>query len=505
MVADRVTVVSRKAGVGNTRGTRWESDGGGTFSVQEIEKESKGTDVILHLREEEKKYLDEMEIRNIVKKYSDFIEYPVTMDVEREKESEIKKGEKVKVVEEETLNSMKAIWLKKKSDITDTEYAEFYRHLSHDFSDPEKIIHYRAEGTSEFTALLYIPSIRPFDIFYKEYRIGPMLYVKRVRIMEHCEELIPPYLRFITGVVDSSDLPLNISREILQSNRQVDIIKKSITKKVLDTLEDMKKSEYEKYLAFYKEFGRILKEGIHYDFSRRESIADLLLFQSTRTGDGTYTSLREYVDSMKDGQDAIFYISAATREEALISPYLETFREKDYEVLLMLDDIDDFVMTGFEYGGKKIRSVTKGDITLDKKEKEEKEKAEKRYRELLHLIQDDLKDYVKEVRLSGRLKDSACCLVSEETDMDPRMEKLMRAMGQKVTETKRILEVNPDHPLFESMNAVFEKDHDSRKLHEFSQLLYEQALLLEGSRPKDPSAFTKTITELMVENLKRDG
>jgi molecular chaperone HtpG len=424
------------------------------------------------------------------------------MDVEREKESEIKKGEKVKVSEEETLNSMKAIWLRKKPEISETEYGEFYRHISHDFSDPAKVIHYRAEGTSEFTALLYIPSLRPFDIFYKEYRIGPTLYVKRVRIMEHCEELIPPYLRFITGVVESSDLPLNISREILQSNRQVGIMKKSITKKVLDTLEDMKKSEYEKYLAFYREFGRILKEGIHYDYSRRESIADLLLFQSTRTEEGAYTTLREYVDSMKDGQDAIFYISAATREEALISPYLETFREKDYEVLLMLDDIDDFVMTGLEYGGKNLRSVTKGDITLDKKE--EKEKAEKRYRELLHLMQDDLKDYVKEVRLSGRLKDSVCCLVSEETDMDPRMEKLMKAMGQQVRETKRILEVNPDHPLFESMNAVFEKNRESRKLHEYSHLLYEQALLLEGSRPNDPSAFTKSLTELMFENLKKN-
>ncbi|HPU30636.1 MAG TPA: molecular chaperone HtpG, partial [Syntrophorhabdaceae bacterium] len=270
MVADKITVLSRKAGQKDKRGVKWESTGDGTFNIEEIDKPQKGTDVILHLKDEEKKYLNEWEIRSIVKRYSDFIEHPIVMEVEKEKESELEKGKKFKVKEEETLNSRKAIWLKDKSEITQEEYNEFYKHISHDFKDPLKVIHYKAEGTSEFTALLYIPSKAPFNILFKDFKVGPMLYVKRVQIMEHCEDLIMPYLRFIRGVVDSSDLPLNVSREILQNNRQVEIIKNNVTKKVLDTLEEMKNEEYEKYLNFYKEFGKILKEGLHYDFSRKE-------------------------------------------------------------------------------------------------------------------------------------------------------------------------------------------------------------------------------------------
>ncbi|MEF9437777.1 MAG: molecular chaperone HtpG, partial [Candidatus Mariimomonas ferrooxydans] len=289
MVADKVTVVTRKAGLKGQKGTKWESSADGVFTVDEEEKEQKGTDIILHLKDDEKKYLEEWEIREIIRKYSDYIEHPIVMDVEREKESELKKGEKVKITEEETLNSRKAIWLKDKSEVSENEYNEFYKHISHDFSDPARAIHYRAEGTSEFTALLYIPSKMPFDIFYKDYKIGPTLYVKRVQIMDQCEQLIPLYLRFIKGVVDSSDLPLNISREMLQANRQVQIINKNITKKVLDALDEMKKNEYDKYLSFYKEFGRILKEGVHHDFSRKEMIADLLLFQSVQKPPDTST------------------------------------------------------------------------------------------------------------------------------------------------------------------------------------------------------------------------
>ena len=505
MVADRVTVISRKAGTGNSNGVKWESSGEGSYTVEETEKSGKGTDVILHLREADKKYLQEWEIRDVVKRYSDFIEHPITMDVEREEESKIKKGEKVKLVEEETLNSMKAIWLKNRPDISETEYNEFYKHVSHDFSDPAKVIHYRAEGTSEFTSLLYIPSLRPPDIFYKEYKVGPMLYVKRVKIMDHCEDLIPPYLRFIRGVVDSSDLPLNVSREILQNNRQIDTIKNSITKKVMDALRDMKQNEYEKYLQFYKEFGRVLKEGIHYDFSKKESIAELLLFQSTKTEEDTYTTLMEYVEGMKDGQDKVYFITGATLEEALRSPYLEAFKEKDYEVLIMLDDIDDFIMGGLEYKDKKFMSVVKGEITLDKKEDKEKDEAVKKYRKLLDFLKGDLKDNVKDVRLSGRLKDSPCCLVSEETDMDPQMEKLLKSMGQDIPEIKRTLEINPEHPVFEAMNALFEQDSKDKRLHEYSHLLYGQALLLEGSKPEDPSVFAKYVSKLMLENLKKSG
>ncbi|MBC8549724.1 MAG: molecular chaperone HtpG, partial [Candidatus Brocadiales bacterium] len=423
MVADKVTVISRKAGAGDKQGIKWESGADGSFTVEDVEKENKGTDVTLHLKEDERNYLDEWEIKSTVKKYSDFIEHPVVMDVEREEESKLDKTKKVKVTEEETLNSRKAIWLKNKSDITEVEYNDFYKHVSHDYTDPAEVVHYKAEGASEFTSLLYIPSMRPVDIYYKEYKVGPTLYVKRVKIIDHCEELIPPYLRFVKGVVDSSDLPLNVSREILQNNRQIDVIKNSITKKVLSTLSDMKEKEFDKYLKFYKEFSRILKEGVHMDFERRETIGELLLFPSTKAEKDKYRSIPEYVNDMKEGQEEIYYVTGSSLDETLESPYLEAFKEKDYEVLIMLEDIDDVIMSSFEYKGKKFKSAIKGDVTLDKSEKEEKEKAGKKYKKLLDLIQDRLDD-VKEVRLSGRLKDSACCLVGDEGEMDLQMENL---------------------------------------------------------------------------------
>ena len=506
MVADKVTVLSRRAGLKGQKGIQWESKADGFFNVEEVDKEKKGTDVILHLKEDEKKYLDEWEIRGIVKKYSDYIEHPIVMEVEREKESEIKKGEKVKIREEETLNSRKAIWLKDKSEITESEYNEFYKHISHDFTDPSKIIHFKAEGTSEFTALLFLPTKEPFNIYFKDFKIGPALYVKRVQIMNHCEQLIPPYLRFIKGVVDSSDLPLNISREMLQTNRQVEIINKNITKKILDTLSDMKKNEYDKYLEFYREFGRIVKEGIHYDFSRKEKIADLLLYQSLKKPSDTHITLQEYVDSMKEKQEEIYYITGASRDEAIKSPYLEAFKEKGYDVLIMVDDIDDFIMGNLaEYKGKKLKSVIKGDISLDKTEKAGKREAEKKFRALLELIKHQLKEDVKDVRLSGRLKDTACCLVADEGALDPNMEKLLKAMGQVIPENKRILEINPTHPIFEAMNKVFEKEPKSIVLEEYIRLLYDQALLLEGTKPKDPAAFASAVTRLMLKDVERKG
>ncbi|KHE92882.1 MAG: molecular chaperone HtpG [Candidatus Scalindua rubra] len=501
MVADKVTVISRKAGASDKKGIKWESRADGSFTVEDVEKENKGTDVILHLKEEEKNYLDEWEIKSAVKKYSDFIEHPVVMDVEREEESKLDKTKKVKVTKEETLNSRKAIWLKNKSEITEAEYNEFYKHVSHDFTDPAKVLHYKAEGASEFTSLLYIPSMRPVDIYYKEYKVGPTLYVKRVKIIDHCEELIPPYLRFVKGVVDSSDLPLNVSREILQNNRQIDVIKNSITKKVLDTLGEMKEKEFETYLKFYKEFSRILKEGVHMDFDRRETIGELLLFPSTKAEKDKYRSIPEYVNDMKEGQEEIYYITGSSLDETLQSPYLEALKEKDYEVLIMLEDIDDVIMSSFEYKGKKFKSAIKGDVTLDESEKEEKEKAGKKYKKLLDLIQDRLDD-VKEVRLSGRLKDSACCLVGDEGEMDLQMENLLKSMGQAVPERKRILEINPSHPIFEAMNKIFKEDRKSSVLADYTDLLYNQALLLEGSKPKDSTAFAKAISRLMVENVQ---
>ncbi len=501
MVADKVTVISRKAGAGDKKAIQWVSEIDGSYTVEDVEKENKGTDVILHLKEDEKNYLDEWEIKSTVKKYSDFIEHPVVMDIEREEESKLDKTKKVKVTEEETLNSLKAIWLKNKSDITEDEYNEFYKHVSHDYTDPAKVVHYKAEGASEFTSLLYIPSMRPVDIYYKEYKVGPTLYVKRVKIIDHCEELIPPYLRFVKGVVDSSDLPLNVSREILQNNRQIDVIKKSITKKVLSTLSEMKEKEFDTYLKFYKEFSRILKEGVHMDFDRRETIGELLLFPSTKVEKDKYRSIPEYVKDMKEGQEEIYYITGSSLDETLQSPYLEALKEKDYEVLIMLEDIDDVIMSSFEYKGKKFKSAIKGDVTLDKSEKEEKEKAGKKYKKLLDLIKDRLDD-VKEVRLSGRLKDSACCLVGDEGEMDLQMENLLKSMGQPVPERKRVLEINPTHPIFEAMNKIFKEDRKSNVLSDYTDLLYNQALLLEGSKPKDSAAFAKAISRLMVENVQ---
>jgi len=505
MVADKITVISRKAGEDSTHGVKWESTGDGSFTVEDIEKSQKGTDVILHLKDEEKRYLEEWEIRNVIKKYSDFIEHPIIMEVEREKQSEIDKSQRVKVKEDEILNSRKAIWLKDKAGISEDEYNEFYKHISHDFSKPAKVIHYKAEGTSEFTALLYVPSKAPFNILYRDYKIGPTLYVKRVQIMDHCEALLPPYLRFIRGVIDSSDLPLNVSREILQNNRQVDIIKASITKKVLDTLHDMITDEKDAYISFFKEFGRVLKEGIHFDFERGEAIADLLLFATTKTEEGKFRTLDEYVHDMKEDQGDIYYAAGTSMAEVLKSPYMEAFSKKDYEVIVLFDDIDDFLFGGFEYKGKKLKSISKGDVELDKTDEAEKEKAKKEYGKLIELIKDILKDHVKDVRLSGRLTDSACCLVADEGDHDPQMERLLKAMGQEVPASKRILEINPTHPLFSAMNRIFEKNKNEPILKDFILLLYDQALLLEGSKPKDPSAFAQAIAKLMVESLDKTG
>jgi len=504
MVADKITVISRKAGSNDSAGVKWESTGDGSFTIEDVEKKGKGTDVILHLKEDEKEYLDEWTLRDVVRRYSDFIEHPIIMEVEKSQPSALDKTKTVTVKEDETLNSRKALWLRDRTEITEDEYAQFYKHVSHDVETPLKIIHYKAEGTSEFTALLFIPSRPPFNIFYKDYKMGPTLYVKRVQIMEHCEQLLPPYLRFVRGVVDSADLPLNVSREILQNNRQVEIIKNSIVKKVLDTLVEIKNEGFETYLKFYQQFGNILKEGLYYDFQKREAIGDLLLFASSKGEKEQLRSLQEYVSEMKEGQEHIYYMPATSWEEAVRSPYMEAFRAKDFEVLVMLDEVDDLVMSGFTYKEKQLRSIVTGDVDLDKSEKKEKKEAQKKYRKLIDLIREHLKDELKDVRLSGRLKDSACLLVAEEGDLNPQMEKMLKAMGQSVPDKKKILEINPDHPLFAAMNDRFEKEGKSTILEEYMGLLYDQALLLEGSRPRDPAAFAKTMARLMAEGLRTE-
>ncbi|MBF0457670.1 MAG: molecular chaperone HtpG [Nitrospirae bacterium] len=501
MVADKVTVITKSVKDGTS--VKWESEAKGTFTVDDAEKQTRGTDVVLHIKDDDKKYLNHWEVSSIVKKYSDYIEYPIAMDVEREEDSALDKGKKVKLVKEETLNSQKAIWLKDKSEITEEQYNEFYKHVSHDFADPLSVIHFKAEGTSEFTALVYIPSQVPLDIFYEQFKIGPVLYVKRVQIMDHCEELVPRYLRFIKGVVDSSDLPLNVSREMLQNNPHVSVINKNLTKKVLDTLADLKQKDFEKYKKFYAELGKVLKEGVHFDFQRREAIADLLLFHSTKTGKEAFTTLDEYVRTMREGQEEIFYITGSSYEEALQSPHLEKFNDKGYEVLFMLDEIDDIIFGYFEYKGKKMKSVIKGSFDLDKKDETKKAEEGQRYEKLLAQIKDRLKDDIKEVRLSGRLKQSPCCLVSDEGAIDPAMERMLRSMGKEVPKNLRILEINPGHPLIETLSTVIEKD--SHSADDSIDLLYEQALVLDGNKPKDPAVFARKISDLMLEALRRSA
>lgn len=499
MVADKVTVITREAGKKGSPGVLWESTADGTYTIGDMEKSGKGTDVILHLKEDCKEFLDEWQIKDIVRKYSDFIEHPIVMSVTRETDQD---GKKVSSTSDETLNSMKALWMRKRADVTEDEYTNFYRHVSHDFKDPLKIIHFQAEGTTEFSALLFIPSIAPLDIFYKDFKVGPMLYVRRVQIMAHCEELVPPYLRFIRGVIDSSDLPLNISREMLQKNRQAELIKKNLTKRVLDALIEMKQNEYEKYTGFFKELGRVLKEGIHYDFERRETVASLMLFESTTTEEGKFTTLDDYIGRMKEEQSDIYYINIPTRAEAMKSPYIESLIEQGKEVLFMTDEVDDFIFGGLgDYKAKKLRSVTKGEVSADKEQETKKEEAQKRYGGLLGLIGEALKDKVKEVRPSGRLRDSACVLVADEGDLDAQTEQILRSMGQALPPRKKILEINPSHPLIEAMNKLYETDPKNQVLDEYAGLLYDQALMLAGQRPEDPASFSRALARLMAQGI----
>lgn len=494
MAADHVTVFTRKAGEDKSAGVKWESSADGSFTVDSFEKETRGTDVVLKLKEDSQEFLDEWEIKEIVKKYSDYISYPVVMDT-------TKKEEDKDVTVEETLNSMKAIWLKDKSDVTEEEYSEFYKHVTHDFADPLKTIHFRAEGTTEFSALVYLPKKAPMNILYQDFKSGPALYVRRVQIMENCEELVPVWLRFVKGVVDSSDLPLNVSREILQNNKMVEIIRKNITKKVLEALKDMKEKEYETYVGFFEEFGRVIKEGIHFDFAKRDEIAELLLVQSTATEKGKYTTLADYVSRMKTEQNEIYYITGKNRTELENSPYLEALKEKDYEVLFMTDEIDDIIISGLmKYADKPFKSILKGDIDL--RTEEEKKETEENFGKLTDRIKELLDGKVSEVRLSARLKNSPCVLVSGDGDMDAQMESMLKAMGQQVPPRQKILELNPGHALVESLNTEFEKNAESAKVAEIGELLYNQALILEGKMPEDPAAFSSLLTKVMTEYTK---
>ncbi|PLX66236.1 MAG: molecular chaperone HtpG [Denitrovibrio sp.] len=494
MVADKVTVISRKAGEDKSIGIKWESTADGSFTVEQCDKDTKGTDIILHLKEDEKDYLNEWELKEVVKKYSDYISYPVVMDT-------TKTVEEKEIVEEETLNSMKAIWLKDKADITEEEYKDFYKHITHDFGDPLKTLHYKAEGTTEFSVLVYLPKKAPMNILYQDYKSGPALYVRRVQIMENCEDLVPVWLRFVKGVVDSSDLPLNVSREILQNNKMVEIIRKNITKKVLEAIKTMKETEYDEYVGFFGEFGRVLKEGIHFDMAKKNEIADLLLMESTATENGKFTTFADYVSRMKTEQNEIYYITGKNRAELENSPYLEALKEKELEVLFLTDEIDDIIISSLmNYNEKSFKSILKGDIDLQTEE--EKKETNENFGKLTDKLKEVLKGNVSEVRLSARLKNSPCVLVSGDGDMDANMEAMLKAMGQPIPERQKILELNAGHELVEAMNAEFEKNADSPRVAEMGELLFNQALILEGNMPTDPARFTQLLTKVMTDNIK---
>jgi molecular chaperone HtpG len=495
MVADKVTVVSRMAGLPASEGVRWESDGEGEFTVTTVDKTTRGTDVILHLHDDDKDFLQAWKIRDLVKRYSDFVEHPIVMDVVKED-----KDKKTEEPVEETLNSRKALWLRSKSEITQEEYVDFYKHLSHDFQDPAKIIHYAAEGAIEFRSLLYLPAHRPLDLIWGDSKKGLQLYIRRVFIMDDCEALLPAYLRFVKGVVDSPDLPLNVSREILQQSAPLEKIKSNLVNKILKTLDEMKKDERDAYVNWYKELGPFLKEGICQDWSNREPLAELLLFESTETEPGKFISLHEYVDRMPDEQKDIYYLIGENREMIENSPLLETFKEKGQEVLLLVDPIDEFVVGALtQFKEKKLKAVDKGELDTAAVDEEKK----KRFQPLLDFMKEKLGD-IKEVRLSNRLKESAACLVADEWAMSAHMERLMQRIGKaaELPPSKRILEVNPDHPVLDAVQKLFAANSSDARLEKYCRLLYDQAVIAEGSRVKDPAAFIKRINELLVNDAK---
>lgn len=509
MVAERVTLITRRAG-DQQHATRWESIGDGNYTIEECQKPTRGTDIVLTLKEEFVDYLDEWRIRSIVKKYSDFIQYPVQMTVTRtvpvtdDEGNEIEGGGTIEKEEVQTLNSMKAIWARPKSDVSEEEYQEFYKHVAHDFENPFRTIHFSAEGTSEFKALLYLPAKKPFDIFMAERKRGIQLYVRRVFITEKCDELLPDYLRFVRGVVDSADLPLNVSRELLQEDQQIRRIQKSLVGKVLSTLSDLKEKEYDDYVSFWQEFGPIIKEGVHLDFANREKLQDLLLFESSNSETGSYISLKQYVEQMPENQKEIYVITGEDRQTVEQSPLLEAFKKKGFDVLFLTDPVDEWVLQSLnQYDEKPIKAVDRGDVDIDtedeKKERESKQEAAKQtFGSVLEFINSALDGKVKEVRFSKRLTDSACCLVADEYGMNANMERIMRAMNQDVPENKRVLELNADHPIVKVMSDMHGSNPDNPRLKDYAGLLYDQALLTEGSPIKDPLSFTRLVSELMV-------
>ncbi len=497
IIADKVTVISRRAGLPADQAVCWESAGEGDYTVEMVDKATRGTDVILHLRDGEDEFLSGWKLKSIIRKYSDHITLPILM-----KKEEWKDGEQVMTDEDETVNQANALWARAKSEIDDEQYKEFYKHVAHDFEDPLCWTHAKVEGKQEYTQLLYIPARAPFDLWDRNARHGIKLYVRRVFIMDDAEKLMPLYLRFVRGVVDSADLPLNVSREILQESKDIDNIRSGCTRKVLSMLEGLANSDdeadKEKYAKFWEAFGAVLKEGVGEDFANKERIAGLLRFASTHgDGDRQVVSLADYIARMKEGQEKIYYVTADTFNAAKNSPHLEIFKKKGIEVLLLSDRVDEWVVGHLtEFEGKSLQSVAKGGLDLgkleDEAEKKEAEKAADEYKELLEKVKAALGDKVKDVRVTYRLTDSPSCLVSDEHDPSGNLARLLKAAGQKAPDVKPILEINPQHP------AVMRLKYEEARFDDWAALLFEQATLAEGGQLDDPAGFVKRINDLMM-------
>ncbi|MCX6985418.1 MAG: molecular chaperone HtpG [Lentisphaerae bacterium] len=503
MVADKIEVITKRAG-SDEKATIWISKGESSYTIDDADASEHGTSITLHLKPDCKTYLEEWKIREIVKKYSDFIEHPIKL-------VGIKKGKDESVSEEKPIiKSQKAIWLRPAGEITEEQYKQFYGHLSHFDADPLLHIHYSAEGTTEFKALLFIPSKAPFDLLSPEqHKKGLHLYIRRVFITDSCPDLLPEYLRFVKGVVDSSDLPLNISREMLQENPGILKINKNLVRKIIAELKSLFDKDREKYSSFFKDFGRYIKEGVHSDFQNRDKLLDLLLFETMNDPSGKTISLKEYVDKMPSEQKEIYYLTGDSRVLLENSPHLEFLKSKNFDVLFMTDPIDEWVVQSIpEYSGKKLKSAGKGEFDLDEKTKTEKEdktkKALEEHKDLVGLLKKHLENDIREVRFSSRLTESACCLVSNEHDPSIQMERIFKAMNREMPKMKRILELNPDHPLIESMQNFYNKDPKDPKLAEFAELLYDQALLTEGIPLSDPLKFSKRVAMLMVGGINSE-
>jgi molecular chaperone HtpG len=504
IVADSVTVRSRKAG--SDVATEWHSKGEGEYTLAEIEKAERGTDIILHLREDESEFLEEHRLRSIVTKYSDHVSIPVEMYQAPTDESEGPDGEKVPATEGQwqAINKATALWTRDKSDISDDEYKEFYKHVSHDWEEPLSWAHNKVEGKTEYTSLLYIPKKAPFDMWNRERQNGLKLYVQRVFIMDDAEQFMPNYLRFVKGLLDSNDLPLNVSREILQDNKVTQAIRKGCTSRILKMLDRMGKNKAEEYQIFWNEFGQVIKEGPAEDATNKDAIAKLLRFASTDSNNETQNvSLAQYIERMKEGQDKIYYVVADSFQTAKSSPHLEVFRKKGIEVLLLSDRVDEWMMSHLtEFDAKQLTSITRGDLDLgeldDESSKKEQEASEKEVEGLIERVKTVLGDKVKEVRFTHRLTDSPACVVADDHDMSSQMQKLMEQMGQQAPETNPVFELNPEHQLIKHLNDV----QDEENFAQWSEVLLDQALLAERGSLKDPAGFVARLNTLMLDLSK---